>query len=87
MQQTLLPPATEVCFVILSSISEVTEILAWKAGSRKKKSENKNRQVAKDKIETYSKSGKNLPNYKYFSDNLIDSIDTGLVSTHIVFMK
>lgn len=44
-------------------------------------------QVAKDKIETYSKSGKNLPNYKYLSDNLIDSIDTGLISTHIVFMK
>lgn len=57
MQQTLLPPATEVCFVILSSVSGVTEILSWKAGSRKK-SENKNMQVAKDKIETCSKSGK-----------------------------
>lgn len=54
----LLPLATEVCFVILSSISEVTEILSWKAGSRKKKSENKNMQVAKDKIETCSKPGK-----------------------------
>lgn len=57
MQQTLLPPATEVCFVILSSVSGVTEILSWKADSRKK-SENKNMQVAKDKIETCSKSGK-----------------------------
>lgn len=36
VQQTLLLPATEGCFVILSSVSEVTEILAWKAGTRKK---------------------------------------------------